>query len=47
MNGKIKAAALLAVMFGLGALSGAAWMIYVSSRNNVMSRSITLKREPI
>lgn len=28
-------------------LNGAAWVIYVSSRNNVMSRSITLKREPI
>ena len=28
-------------------LSGAAWVIYVSSRKNVMSRSITLKREPI
>jgi Flp pilus assembly protein TadG len=28
-------------------LNGAAWVIYVSSRKDVMSRSITLKREPI
>ena len=28
-------------------LNGASWVIYVSARNNVMTRSITLTREPI
>ena len=28
-------------------LNGAAWLFYFSSRSNVMTRSITLKREPI